>query len=247
MRYSEQFMEHIEYAFAAFCRIVLRNAALNAYRDFGQKTKREVSLDYLMSETSFEPFTTDNYFEQYKPTTFVVKGQKVIVVNERLADALSKLPKQRRTVLLLFIYVRAKNAKNYRRDAEYGSARWGVPKDIAPFVDPVFENNIILTGTEFLTMNPRPKNPANARNLNACVIGSSGSGKTRFWLTPQLLQASAGRGAAMWWWTPRAAHWTNAGPFYSGRAMRCGYSTALIFPAVCTITPCPISVTRRIF
>lgn len=57
----------------------------------------------------------------------------------------------------------------------------------------MFENNIILTGTEFLTMNPRPKNPANARNLNACVIGSSGSGKTRFWLTPQLLQASAGR------------------------------------------------------
>ena len=105
MRYSEQFMEHIEYAFAAFCRIVLRNAALNAYRDFGQKTKREVSLDYLMSETSFEPFTTDNYFEQYKPTTFVVKGQKVIVVNERLADALSKLPEQRRTVLLLYFFL----------------------------------------------------------------------------------------------------------------------------------------------
>ena len=105
MRYSEQFMEHIEYAFAAFCRIVLRNAALNAYRDFGQKTKREVSLDYLMSETSFEPFTTDNYFEQYKPPTFVGKGQKVIVVNERLADALSKLPKQRRTVLLLYFFL----------------------------------------------------------------------------------------------------------------------------------------------
>ena len=62
-------------------------------------------------------------------------------------------------------------------------------KDIKPFVDPVFQNNIILTGTEFLTMNTRPKNPANARNLNCCVIGSSGSGKTRFWLTPQLLQA----------------------------------------------------------
>ncbi len=76
-------------------------------------------------------------------------------------------------------------------DEEYGSARWGCPKDIAPFVDPKFENNIILTGTEFLTMNTRPKNPANARNLNACVIGSSGSGKTRFWLTPQILQASA--------------------------------------------------------
>ena len=89
----------------------------------------------------------------------------------------------------LFVYVKAKNAKQYRRDEEYGSARWGTEKDIAPFVDPKFEKNIILSGTEFLTTNTRPKNPANARNLNACVIGSSGSGKTRFWLTPQLLQA----------------------------------------------------------
>ena len=89
----------------------------------------------------------------------------------------------------LFVYVKAKNAKKYRRDEEYGSARWGTEKDIAPFVDPKFEKNIILSGTEFLTTNTRPKNPANARNLNACVIGSSGSGKTRFWLTPQLLQA----------------------------------------------------------
>ena len=91
----------------------------------------------------------------------------------------------------LLIYFKNKNAKKFRRDEEFGSARWGGPKDIAPFVDPVFENNVILTGTELLTMNTRPKNPANARNLNACVIGSSGSGKTRFWLTPQLLQASA--------------------------------------------------------
>jgi type IV secretion system protein VirD4 len=89
----------------------------------------------------------------------------------------------------LFVYVKAKNAKKYRRDEEYGSARWGTEKDIAPFVDPKFEKNVILSGTEFLTTNTRPKNPANARNLNACVIGSSGSGKTRFWLTPQLLQA----------------------------------------------------------
>lgn len=89
----------------------------------------------------------------------------------------------------LFVYVKAKNAKKYRRDEEYGSARWGTEKDIAPFVDPKFEKNVILSGTEFLTINTRPKNPANARNLNACVIGSSGSGKTRFWLTPQLLQA----------------------------------------------------------
>ena len=89
----------------------------------------------------------------------------------------------------LLIYFKSKNAKKFRRDEEYGSARWGGPKDIKPFVDPKFENNIILTGTEKLTINTRPKNPANARNLNACDIGSSGSGKTRFWLTPQMLQA----------------------------------------------------------
>jgi type IV secretion system protein VirD4 len=89
----------------------------------------------------------------------------------------------------LLIYFKSKNAKKFRRDEEYGSARWGTEKDIKPFVDPKFENNIILTGTEKLTINTRPKNPANGRNLNACVIGSSGSGKTRFWLTPQLLQA----------------------------------------------------------
>ena len=87
----------------------------------------------------------------------------------------------------LLIYFKSKNAKKYRRDAEYGSARWGNEKDIKPFVDPKFENNMLLTATERLTMNTRPKNPANARNLNFCGIGSSGSGKTRFWLTPQLL------------------------------------------------------------
>ena len=89
----------------------------------------------------------------------------------------------------LLIYMKSKNAKKFRRDEEYGSARWGTEKDIKPFVDPKFENNVILTKTEFLTMNTRPKNPANARNLNACIIGSSGSGKPRFWPTPQLLQA----------------------------------------------------------
>ena len=92
-------------------------------------------------------------------------------------------------VLRLVVYNKGRNAKKFRKDVEYGSARWGTAKDIAPFVDPKFENNVILTGTEFLTMNTRPKIPANARNLNCCIIGSSGSGKTRFWLTPQLLQA----------------------------------------------------------
>lgn len=92
-------------------------------------------------------------------------------------------------LIRLIVYVKGKNAKKYRKGIEYGSARWGTEKDIKPFVDPKFENNVILTGTEFLTMNTRPIIPANARNLNCCIIGSSGSGKTRFWLTPQLLQA----------------------------------------------------------
>ena len=91
--------------------------------------------------------------------------------------------------MYLLIQSKIRNAKKFRRDAEYGTARFGTKEDIKPFVDPKFQNNVILTGTEFLTMNTRPKIPANARNLNACVIGSSGSGKTRFWLTPQLLQA----------------------------------------------------------
>ena len=93
------------------------------------------------------------------------------------------------TGVYLLIQSKIRQAKKFRRDAEYGTARFGTKEDIKPFVDPKFQNNVILTGTEFLTMNTRPKIPANARNLNACVIGSSGSGKTRFWLTPQLLQA----------------------------------------------------------
>lgn len=92
-------------------------------------------------------------------------------------------------LIWLIVYYKVKNAKQFRKDVEYGSARWGTQKDIAPFVDPVFKNNVILTGTEFLTMDSRPKNPANARNKNCFVVGSSGSGKTRFWLTPQLLMA----------------------------------------------------------
>lgn len=120
MRYSEQFMEHIEYAFNAFCKVVLRNAARNAYRDLGRKQKHEISLDYLMSETPFEPFTTDNYFEQYEPTSFVVKGQEIIVVNKRLADALSKLPEQRRTVLLMYFFLGYTDAEIGR---EYGRSR----------------------------------------------------------------------------------------------------------------------------
>jgi len=82
-------------------------------------------------------------------------------------------------VLRLVVYNKVRNAKKFRKDVEYGSARWGTAKDIAPFVDPKFENNVILTGTEFLTMNTRPKIPANARNLNCCIIGSPAPGRAR--------------------------------------------------------------------
>lgn len=86
------------------------------------------------------------------------------------------------------VYLRGKNAKKYRHNVEYGSARWGTAADIAPFMAPKFEDNIILTKTERLMMSNRPKNPANARNKNVLIVGGSGSGKTRFWLKPNLLQ-----------------------------------------------------------
>ena len=87
-------------------------------------------------------------------------------------------------LLRLMVYLKGKNAKKYRRGVEYGSARWGTREDIAPYIDPVFQNNVILTKTESLTMNSRPKDPKTARNKNVLVIGGSGSGKTRFWLKP---------------------------------------------------------------
>ena len=90
--------------------------------------------------------------------------------------------------LRLAVYLKSKNAKKYRHGLEYGSARWGTREDIAPYVDPVFQNNVILTKTESLTMNSRPKDPKTARNKNVMVIGGSGSGKTRFWLKPNLMQ-----------------------------------------------------------
>ena len=90
--------------------------------------------------------------------------------------------------LRLAVYLRSKNAKKYRHNVEYGSARWGTHDDIAPYIDPVFQNNVILTQTERLTMSSRPKNPKYARNKNVLVIGGSGSGKTRFWLKPNLMQ-----------------------------------------------------------
>lgn len=91
-------------------------------------------------------------------------------------------------LMRLAVYIKGKNAKKYRKNMEYGSARWGKPEDIAPFMDPKFENNVILSQTERLMMSNRPKDPKNARNKNVLIIGGSGSGKTRFWLKPNLMQ-----------------------------------------------------------
>ncbi len=91
-------------------------------------------------------------------------------------------------IIRLVVYVKGKNAKKFRKNMEYGSARWGTHDDIAPYVDPKFENNVILTQTERLMMSNRPKDPKTARNKNVMIIGGSGSGKTRFWLKPNLMQ-----------------------------------------------------------
>ena len=99
-------MEHIEYAFHAFCEVVLRHEAINAWRDLKRKMEREISLDYLMSEQYFEPSAMDSYFEkQDKPTIFLVLGKEVIVDDGRLAAALSKLPELRQEVLLLYYFI----------------------------------------------------------------------------------------------------------------------------------------------
>ncbi len=94
-------------------------------------------------------------------------------------------------VLRLAVHLKGKNAKKYRKNTEYGSARWGTAQDIQPYIDPVFENNIILTQTERLMMSGRSKNPANARNKNVLIVGGSGSGKTRFWIKTNLMQCTS--------------------------------------------------------
>lgn len=94
-------------------------------------------------------------------------------------------------ILRLVVYFKGKNAKKFRKNLEYGSARWGDADDIRPYIAPAFEDNIILTQTERLTMNNRPKDPKTARNKNVLIIGGSGSGKTRFWLKPNLMQCTS--------------------------------------------------------
>lgn len=137
--------------------------------------------------------------EAWRYTSGADLGQKILNLGEGLSQAFAvPFPSFYPTDLLiglaisallrLIIYVRSKNAKKYRKGVEYGSARWGNSKDIEPYVDPTFQNNVILTQTERLTMNNRPKDPKTARNKNVLIVGGSGSGKTRFWLKPNLMQ-----------------------------------------------------------
>ena len=100
-------------------------------------------------------------------------------------------------LLRLIVYEKSKNAKKYRHNIEYGSARWGTHADIAPFIDPDPWNNIILTKTESLTMSSRPKDPRNARNKNVLVVGGSGSGKTRFFIKPNIMQCTKTKGTSI--------------------------------------------------
>ena len=134
---------------------------------------------------------------QYCVGDSMIERLMVLVLNFQMAFS-RILPSMHKNELLvgitgavavkLLVYMKGKNAKKFRQGVEYGSARWGTAKDIAPFIDPVFENNILLTMTERLTMNGRPKNPKFARNKNVIVIGGSGSGKTRFYVKPNLMQ-----------------------------------------------------------
>lgn len=137
--------------------------------------------------------------EAWRYTSGADLGQKILNLGEGLSRAFAvPFPSFYPTNLLiglaigallrLIIYVRSKNAKKYRKGVEYGSARWGNAKDIEPYVNPTFQNNVILTQTERLTMNNRPKDPKTARNKNVLIVGGSGSGKTRFWLKPNLMQ-----------------------------------------------------------
>lgn len=105
MSYSKEYKEHIEYIFAAFCKVVLRNAALSAYRDIGRRRKHEISLDYFMSERYYNPSVTDNYFEEpIQRTVFSVSGKSIEIENQQLAKAFSILSKQRQEVLVLYFF-----------------------------------------------------------------------------------------------------------------------------------------------
>ena len=168
--------------------------------DLGEYLKRN-SLRILALNTPyviiFYLVDKEAWLYQYCQGDSLVERLMVLLLNFQMAFT-SVLPSIEKMPLLagftgalavkLLVMMKMKNAKKFRQGVEYGSARWGTAKDIAPFIDPIFENNILLTMTERLTMNGRPKNPKFARNKNVIVIGGSGSGKTRFYVKPNLMQ-----------------------------------------------------------
>ena len=168
--------------------------------DLGEYLKRN-SLRILALNTPyviiFYLVDKEAWLYQYCQGDSSVERLMVLLLNFQMAF-ISVLPSIEKMPLLagftgalavkLLVMMKMKNAKKFRQGEEYGSARWGTAKDIAPFIDPIFENNILLTMTERLTMNSRPKLPKFARNKNVIVIGGSGSGKTRFYVKPNLMQ-----------------------------------------------------------
>ena len=168
--------------------------------DLGEYLKRN-SLRFLALNTPyvivFYLVNKEAWLYQYCRGDSLVERLMVLFLNFQMAFT-SVLPSIEKMPLLagftgalavkLLVMMKMKNAKKFRQGEEYGSARWGTAKDIAPFIDPIFENNILLTMTERLTMNSRPKLPKFARNKNVIVIGGSGSGKTRFYVKPNLMQ-----------------------------------------------------------
>ena len=161
VNYKKLILPNIPYVFIALFATKLGQAArLTPGTDFSSK-----ALNFMQGLT----LAFENIMPSFHPIDLLVGVAAAVIIR-------------------LVVYIKGKNAKKFRKNLEYGSARWGTREDIAPFMDPVFENNIILTQTESLMMSNRPKDPKNARNKNVLVIGGSGSGKTRFFLKPNLMQ-----------------------------------------------------------
>jgi type IV secretion system protein VirD4 len=161
VNYKKLILPNIPYVFIALFATKLGQAArLTPGSDFSSK-----ALNFMQGLT----LAFENIMPSFHPIDLLVGVAAAVIIR-------------------LVVYIKGKNAKKFRKNLEYGSARWGTREDIAPFVDPVFENNIILTQTESLMMSNRPKEPKNARNKNVLVVGGSGSGKTRFFLKPNLMQ-----------------------------------------------------------
>lgn len=144
-------------------------------------------------------------------------------------------------IIRLVVYSKQKNAKKYRKGMEYGTARWGTAADIKPFIDPVFDNNVLLTATERLMMSNRPKDPKNARNKNILVIGGSGSGKTRFFCKPNIMQLHSSYVIT----DPKGSLICEVGQLCSGQNTELPLSTPSTFPKSMHYNPFAVICARR--